>query len=193
MSSIHGDSIEEIQLEAEERMDKTVDDLQREMATIRTGRASVHLLDNVKADYYGTPTPLNQMANLSTPEASMIVIQPWDASSIGAIEKAILNANLGVTPQNDGKLIRINIPQLNEERRREFVRQLHQITENHRIAVRNLRRDANDAVKKLEKDKSISEDLARDAQDEIQKITDATIGKLDSASASKEKEIMEIG
>jgi len=193
MSSIHGDSIEEIQLEAEERMDKTVEDLQREMATIRTGRASVHLLDSVRADYYGTPTPLNQMANLTTPEASMIVIQPWDASSIGAIEKAIMNANLGITPQNDGKLIRINIPQLNEERRREFVRQLHQITENHRIAVRNLRRDANDAIKKLEKEKSISEDIARDAQGDIQTITDATIKKLDSASASKEKEIMEIG
>ena len=193
MSSMQGESIEEIQLEAEERMEKTVEDLQREMATIRTGRASVHLLDSVRADYYGTPTPLNQMANLSTPEASMIVIQPWDASSLGAIEKAIINANLGINPQNDGKLIRINIPPLNEERRREFVRQLHQITENHRVAVRNLRRDANDAIKKLEKEKSISEDLSRDAQNDIQTITDATIKKLDSASASKEKEIMEIG
>jgi ribosome recycling factor len=193
MSSIHGDSVEEIQLETEERMDKTVDDLRREMATIRTGRASVHLLDSVRADYYGTPTPLNQMANLSTPEASSLVIQPWDASSIGAIEKAIMNANLGVNPQNDGRLIRINIPPLNEERRREFVRQLHQMTENHRIAVRNLRRDANDSIKKLEKDKVISEDIARDAQGDIQTITDATIAKLDSAGASKEKEIMEIG
>lgn len=193
MSSIHGESIDEIQLEAEERMGKTIDDLRREMATIRTGRASVHLLDSVRADYYGTPTPLNQMANLSTPEASTLVIQPWDASSIGAIEKAIVNANLGVNPQNDGKVIRINIPPLNEERRKEFVRQLHQMTEDHRVAVRNLRRDANDSIKKIEKDKSISEDIARDAQDDIQKLTDATIAKLDAASASKEKEIMEIG
>jgi ribosome recycling factor len=193
MSHIHGDSIEEIQLETEERMEKTVGDLQREMASIRTGRASVHLLDTVRADYYGAPTPLNQMANLSTPEPSTIVIQPWDVSVIGAIEKAIMSSNLGITPQNDGKVIRLNIPPLTEERRRDFVRQLHQMVENHRVAVRNLRRDANDSIKKLEKDKAISEDESRTAQDEIQQITDSTIKKLDSAGSSKEKEIMEIG
>ncbi len=193
MANIQGDSIEEIELETEERMEKTVGDLQREMASLRTGRASVHLLDTIRADYYGALTPLSQMANLSTPEPSTILIQPWDVSVIGTIEKAIMNSNLGINPQNDGRVIRLNIPPLTEERRRDFVRQLHQMVENHRVAVRNLRREANDAIKKLEKDKVISEDECHTAQDQVQQLTDTTIKKLDSAGASKEKEIMEIG
>ena len=193
MSHIQGESVEEIQLEAEERMDKTIDDLRREMASLRTGRASVHLLDNIRAEYYGSPTPLSQMANLSAPDPSSILIQPWDTSAVSVIEKAILQSDLGLNPQNDGRIIRLNIPPLTEERRRQFVKQLHQMTEKHRVAVRNLRRDANDSIKKLEKDKAISEDESRQAQDEIQTLTNATIAKLDATSAAKEKEIMEIG
>ena len=193
MSHIQGESIEEIQLETDERMEKTVGDLQREMSAIRTGRASVHLLDPIRVDYYGSPTPLNQMANLSTPEPSLITIQPWDVSQIGGIERAIQQSNLGLNPMNDGKIIRIAIPALTEERRKELAKQLHHMTEMHRVAVRNLRREANDALKKLEKDKAISEDNSRDGQAEIQKLTDETIKKLDSLSEQKEKEIMEIG
>ena len=193
MSSIHGDTVAEIESMAKEKMAKTVEDLHREMASIRTGRASVHVLDSVKADYYGTSTPISQMATISTPEPSLITVQPWDTTQISVIEKAILSAGLGLNPSNDGKLIRLPIPPLTEERRKEFVKQLHQITEMHRVGVRNLRRDANDALKKLEKDKTISEDQSRDAHGEVQKLTDETIKNLDAASASKEKEIMEIG
>ena len=193
MSHIQGESIEEIELEAGERMEKTIGDLQREMSSIRTGRASVHLLDPIRVDYYGAQTPLNQMANLSTPEPALITIQPWDVTQISAIERAIQQSDLGLNPMNDGKIIRIGIPALTEERRKELVKQLHHMTEMHRVGVRNLRRDANDALKKLEKDKVISEDQGRDAHDDVQKLTDDTIKKLDSVSASKEKEIMEIG
>ncbi|MBI1356750.1 MAG: ribosome recycling factor [Acidobacteria bacterium] len=193
MSHIPGESVEEIQLEAEDRMEKTIEDLRREMASLRTGRASVHLLDTIRADYYGSPTPLSQMANLTAPDPTSLLIQPWDSSAIHAIEKAILTSELGLNPQNDGKVIRLNIPPLTEERRRQFVKQLHQMTEKHRVAVRNLRRDANDSIKKLEKDKVISEDQSRQAQDEVQTLTNGTISKLDAASATKEKEIMEIG
>ncbi len=193
MSHIQGESVEEIELEAGERMEKTIGDLQREMSAIRTGRASVHLLDPIRVDYYGAQTPLSQMANLSTPEPSLITIQPWDTSQISAIERAILQSDLGLNPMNDGKLIRIAIPPLTEDRRKELVKQLHHMTEMHRVAVRNLRRDANDGLKKLEKDKTISEDISRGAHDEIQKLTDETISKLDSLSSQKEKEIMEIG
>lgn len=193
MSSIHGDTVAEIESIAKEKMAKTVEDLRREMASIRTGRASVHVLDSVKADYYGTLTPISQMATISTPEPSLITVQPWDATQIAVIEKAIMAAGLGLNPGNDGKLIRLPVPPLTEERRKEFVKQLHQMTEMHRVGVRNLRRDANDALKKLEKDKVISEDQSRDAHAEVQKITDETIKEIDGASASKEKEIMEIG
>lgn len=193
MSHIHGESVEEILLESEEHMEKTVGDLSREMASIRTGRASVHLLDSIRVDYYGTKTPLGQMATLGTPDPTMITIQPWDVSQMGAVEKAIQAANLGVNPINDGKLIRIKIPTLTEERRKELVKRLHQVLENHRVAARNLRRDANESLKKLEKDKAVSEDEGRLAHDEIQKLTDGTIKKLDAAAAVKEKEILEIG
>jgi ribosome recycling factor len=173
-------------------MDKALADLQHDMAGVRTGRASVSLLDNVRADYYGTLTPLNQLATLHVPEPSLITVQPWDVSQIGVIEKAIRSADLGLNPANDGKLIRVPIPPLTEERRKELVKKLHHVAEDHRVAMRNVRRDANENVKKLLKDKVISEDEDRRAHDEIQKLTDAQIQKLDQAAKAKEKEIMEL-
>ena len=173
-------------------MEKVLADLQHDMAGVRTGRASVSLLDNVRADYYGTPTPLNQLATLHVPEPSMITVQPWDVSQIGVIEKAIRAADLGLNPSNDGKLIRVPIPPLTEERRKDLVKKLHHIAEDHRVALRNIRRDANENVKKLLKDKLISEDEDRRAHDEIQKLTDGYIQKLDQAAKVKEKEILEI-
>ncbi|MEK7406658.1 MAG: ribosome recycling factor [Acidobacteriota bacterium] len=182
----------EAQNHARSRMDKVLGDLQHTMATIRTGRASVSLLDPIRVDYYGTPTPLNQVAALHVPEPSMITVQPWDVSQIGAIEKAIRSADLGLNPINDGKLIRVPIPPLTEERRKELVKHLHTVAEDHRVSIRNIRRDANEAVKKLLKDKLISEDDDRRAHDEIQKVTDSYIQKLDQAAKAKEKEILEL-
>ena len=173
-------------------MEKVLADLQHDMAGVRTGRASVSLLDNVRADYYGTPTPLNQLATLHVPEPTLITVQPWDVSQIGVIEKAIRSADLGLNPGNDGKLIRVPIPPLTEERRKDLVKKLHHIAEDHRVAMRNIRRDANENVKKLLKDKLISEDDDRRAHDEIQKQTDGYIQKLDQAAKVKEKEILEI-
>jgi ribosome recycling factor len=185
-------SIKDIEANARTRMEKAVADLQHEMSTIRTGRASVSILDNIRVDYYGTPTPLNQLANLHVPEPSLITIQPWDASQIGAIEKSIRTSDLGLNPANDGKLIRIPIPALTEERRKEFVKRLHGMAEHHRVAVRNIRRDANDHTKKLLKDKKITEDDEKRALDEMQKMTDAQMSKIDAAAKSKEKDLMEI-
>ncbi|MGH9661209.1 MAG: ribosome recycling factor [Bryobacteraceae bacterium] len=185
-------TIKEIEAHAKSRMEKAVGDLQHEMAAIRTGRASVNLLDHIRVDYYGTPTPINQMANLHVPEPSLITIQPWDVSQIGGIEKTIRSSNLGLNPANDGKIIRLPIPPLTEERRKELVKHLHGVAENHRVAVRNIRRDGNEAVKKLLKDKKITEDDDRRAHDEIQKMTDTYLQKLDQASKGKEKEILEI-
>ncbi len=185
-------SVKEIETHSKTRMEKVLSDLQHEMAGVRTGRASVSLLDNVRADYYGTPTPLNQLATLHVPEPTLITVQPWDVSQIGVIEKAIRAADLGLNPANDGKLIRVPIPPLTEERRKELVKKLHHIAEDHRVALRNVRRDANENVKKLLKDKLISEDEDRRAHDEIQKLTDAQIQKLDQAAKAKEKEILEI-
>lgn len=173
-------------------MEKVLADLQHDMAGVRTGRASVSLLDNVRADYYGTPTPLNQLATLHVPEPALITIQPWDVSQIGVIEKSIRAADLGLNPANDGKLIRVPIPPLTEERRKELVKKLHHLAEDHRVAMRNVRRDANENVKKLLKDKVISEDEDRRAHDEIQKLTDASIQRLDQAAKAKEKEILEL-
>ncbi len=173
-------------------MEKVLSDLGQTMATIRTGRASVSLLDTVKVDYYGTPTPLNQLATLHVPEPSMITAQPWDVSQIGAMEKAIRASDLGLNPSNDGKIIRIPIPPLTEERRKELVKHLHHITEDHRVAVRNIRREANEAVKKLLKEKAISEDEDRRAHERIQKLTDEFIKKLEEAAKVKEEEILEI-
>ena len=185
-------SVKEIDGNSKSRMEKVLADLQHDMAGVRTGRASVSLLDNVRADYYGTPTPLNQLATLHVPEPSMITVQPWDVSQIGVIEKAIRAADLGLNPANDGKLIRVPIPPLTEERRKDLVKKLHHIAEDHRVALRNIRRDANENVKKLLKDKAISEDEDRRAHDEIQKLTDGYIQKLDQAAKVKEKELLEI-
>ncbi len=190
--SVTGTTIEQIKANAKTKMQKVVADLQHAMAGIRTGRASVSLLDGVKVDYYGTPTPLNQLATLHVPEPSMITCQPWDVSQIGAIEKAIRASDLGLNPSNDGKIIRIPIPPLTEERRKELVKHLHHILEEHRIAVRNIRREANEAIKKLLKAKEISEDDDRRAHDEIQKLTDEFVNKLEEAAEVKEKEILEI-
>jgi ribosome recycling factor len=185
-------SIREIDAHAKGRMDKVLSDLQHDMAGVRTGRASVSLLDNVRADQYGTPTPLNQLATLHVPEPSLITLQPWDVSQIAVIEKAIRAADLGLNPSNDGKLIRVPIPPLTEERRKELVKKLHHLAEDHRVALRNIRRDGNEHVKKLLKDKLISEDEDRRALDEIQKLTDGYIQKLDQAVKTKEKEILEL-
>src|SRR5438105_2518794 len=185
-------STKEIDANARSRMDKVLSDLQHDMAAVRTGRASVSLFDNVRADYYGTSTPLNQLATLHVPEPSLITVQPWDVSQIGVIEKAIRSADLGLNPANDGKIIRVPIPPLTEERRKELVKKLHHVAEDHRVAMRNIRRDANENVKKLLKDKTISEDEDRRAHDEIQKLTDSYIQKLDQAVKAKEKEILEI-
>ena len=193
MSHIHGETVAEVETQVASRMKRTVEDLRREMATIRTGKASPTILDGVRVSYYGTPTPLNQLANLSAPEPSLILVQPWDVSQIGEIEKAILSSDLGLNPSNDGKVIRIAIPALTEERRKDLVKHLHHVVEQHRVACRAVRREANDAVKQLEKDKKISEDDQRRAQEMIQKKTDEVIADLDSAGAAKEQEIMEIG
>src|ERR1700681_2234104 len=175
-------SVKEIETSAKTRMEKALADLQHDMSSVRTGRASVSLLDNVKADYYGTPTPLNQLATLHVPEPSLITIQPWDTSQISLIEKAIRSSDLGLNPGNDGKLIRVPIPPLTEERRKDLVKKLHHVAEDHRVAVRNIRRDGNEAVKKLLKDKKISEDDEKKALDDIQKMTDVHMQKLDGAA-----------
>ena len=185
-------SVKDVEVSAKSRMEKAVTDLQHAMATIRTGRASVSLLDHIRVDYYGTPTPINQVANLHVPEPTLITVQPWDVSQIGAIEKAIRASDLGLNPANDGKLVRIPIPPLNEERRKELVKHLHTVAEDHRVAIRNIRRDGNEAVKKLLKDKKITEDEDRRGHDEIQKMTDVYMQKLDQAARNKEKEILEI-
>lgn len=182
----------EIETHGKSRMDKVLSDLQHEMAGVRTGRASVNLLDNVRADYYGTPTPLSQMATLHVPDATMITVQPWDVSQIAIIEKAIRAADLGLNPSNDGKLIRVPIPMLTEERRKDLVKKVHHIAEDHRVALRNVRRDSNEHIKKLLKDKLISEDEERRALEESQKLTDNYIQRLDQAVKTKEKEVLEI-
>jgi len=185
-------SVKDVEANIKSRMEKAIADLQHEMASIRTGRASLGLLDHIRVDYYGTPTPLNQVANLHVPEPSMITVQPWDVSQIGPIEKAIRASDLGLNPSNDGKMIRLPIPPLTEERRKDLVKKLHGGAEHHRVSVRNVRRDGNDAVKKLLKDKKITEDEDKRAHDEIQKMTDGYMQKIDAAVRAKEKEILEI-
>jgi ribosome recycling factor len=179
-----------VQLKA--RMDKAVEDFRREMAATRTGRASVHMMDTVRVDYYGELMPLNQIATVHAPEPQLITIQPFDPSSLGTIEKAIRTADLGLNPMNDGKIIRVPVPALTEERRKEMVKHLHRILEDHRTAVRNIRRDGNDAIKKAMKDKKITEDDEKRALEEIQKLTDDEIKKMEDMSKGKEKEVMEI-
>jgi len=185
-------SIKDVDASLRARMEKAVSDLQHEMAAIRTGRASLGILEHIRVDYYGTPTPLNQVANLHVPEPSLITIQPWDVSQIVVIEKAIRSSDLGLNPANDGKIIRVPIPPLTEERRKEIVKRLHHVAEDHRVSLRNIRRDANEHLKKLLKDKAISEDDERKALDDVQKTTDAHIAKLDATAKAKEKEILEL-
>jgi len=178
--------------ETRPRMEGVVDDFKRKLGSIRTGRAAISILDSVMVDYYGTPTPLSQMASVHAPEPQMLTVQPWDQTQIGAVEKAIRAADLGLNPSNDGKLVRIPIPPLTEERRKQLAKQVHDVAEDHRTAVRNVRRDANDRLKRMLKDKTISEDAERDALDEIQKLTNSYIGKIDELSKSKEQEIMSV-
>lgn len=174
------------------RMETVIEDFKRKLASVRTGRAAVSLLDSVVVDYYGTPTPLNQMASVHAPEPAMLTVQPWDQTQVAPIEKAIRAADLGLNPSNDGKLVRIPIPPLTEERRKQLAKQVHEIAEDHRTAVRNIRRDANDRLKKMLKEKQISEDNERDALAEVQKITDNYIGKIDELSKSKEQDITSV-
>lgn len=183
--------IEEVYEETRERMKKSVGACRNELSKIRTGRASINLLDGIRVNYYGAITHLDQMATLSVPESRLITIKPWDMSVIKEIEKAILKSDLGLTPTSDGKLIRISIPALTEERRKELVKIISKICEEYRVAVRNIRRDANDLLKGLKKDGDITEDEAFKAQDEVQKITDEYIGLVDSIYKEKEKEVLE--
>ena len=178
--------------ETRPRMEAAIEDFRRRMATIRTGRAAVSLLDTVMVDYYGTMTPLNQMASVHAPEPQLLTVQPWDQTQISAVEKAIRSADLGLNPSNDGKLVRVPVPAPTEERRKQLAKQVHDVAEEHRTAIRNVRRDANDRLKKMLKDKLISEDAERDALAEIQKLTDSHIHKIDEFAQSKEKEIMSV-
>ena len=173
-------------------MKKALVALRREYSSLRAGRATPALLDKVNVDYYGTPTPVNQVANVSVPEARMITIQPWEKTMLGAIEKAILKSDLGLTPNSDGTIIRLNIPQLTKERRTELAKTIGKKAEDARVAVRNIRRDANDAIKKLEKEKVATEDDSKKAQEDMQKVTDKYIKEIDNTMAAKEKEIMEV-
>ena len=181
-----------IKQDAEERMNKAIAALKKEYAAIRTGKASPALLDRITVDYYGVETPLNQMAGVSAPEARMLLIQPWDKSSLASIEKAILKSDLGLTPSNDGAVIRLVIPQLTKESRKELAKKVKKLGEDSKVAIRNIRRDANDEVKKLEKAKEITEDDSKAAQDAIQKLTDKFVAEIDKTAANKETEIMEI-
>lgn len=181
-----------IKKDAEDRMGKAIGALEREFAGLRSGRASTSLVENIKVDYYGAVTPISQIGSVAVPDSRTLTIQPWDKGAFGLVEKAILASNLGLTPMNDGKLIRISIPPLTEERRKDLVKVAKKYTEDAKVAIRNIRRDANDSLKKLEKDKSASEDEVKRAQEEVQKLTDAYVAKADKVLADKEKEIMEI-
>ncbi len=183
---------DDILLDTEDRMMKAVSNMDKDFAKLRTGRASTSLVDDIKVDYYGTPTPINQLASVSIPDSRSITIQPWDKGAFALVEKAILKSDLGLTPINDGKIIRISIPALTEERRKELVKVSRKYNEDAKIAVRNVRRDANESLKKLEKDKSISEDDLKKSMDEVQKLTDKYVAEADKKCQEKEKEIMDI-
>ena len=176
----------------EGKMEKTLDVLLDEFGSIRAGRANPHVLDRIKVDYYGTPTPIQQVGNINVPEARMIVIQPWEKSLLKSIEKAILTSDLGINPQNDGKALRLGFPQLTEERRKELVKQIHKYAENGKVAVRNIRRDAMEAFKKQEKKSEITEDELKQAEKDLQKLTDESCKALDDLLAKKEKELMAV-
>jgi ribosome recycling factor len=190
MASIAG--LKETYVQLKTRMDKAVEDFRKAMAGVRTGRASVHMLDSVSVDYYGSQMPLNQVAQVHAPEPQLITVQPFDASQLGAIEKAIRSGDMGLNPMNDGKLIRVPVPPLTQERRQDMVKTLHRVLEEHRTAVRNIRRDGNDAIKKALKDKKMSEDEEKRSLDEIQKLTDGEIKKMEEMSKGKEKEVLEL-
>ena len=177
---------------AKTRMEKAVDDFRKDLATLRTGRANASLLDSIRVDYHGTPMPVNQLGTVTTPDATMIVISPWDPSAVPLIDKAIRTSDLGLNPTNDGKVVRVPIPSLTEDRRKDIVKQLHKVLENHRTAVRNVRRDLKEAIEKLEKDKKISEDEKKRALDDLEKLSQAETKKIEDLSAVKEREIMSI-
>jgi ribosome recycling factor len=178
--------------QAKMRMEKAVEDFRKDLATVRTGRANVALLDAIRVDYHGTPMPINQLGTMNVPDASMIVISPWDPGAVAPIEKAIRTSDLGLNPANDGKVVRVPIPPLTEERRKELVKHIHKVLENHRTAVRNIRRDLKEAIEKLEKEKKISEDDKKRSLDELEKVTHAETKKIEDLSAAKEKEVLEI-
>lgn len=184
--------LKEIGFEIRKKMEKTLEDLASSLASIRTGRASVHLLDHIRVDYYGTQTPLNQIATLHVPEPTLITVQPWDPSQIHHIEKAIMTSDLGINPSNDGRIIRVPIPPLTQERRQSLAKQVAKVAEEHRTAIRQIRRDANDRIKKLFKEKQLSEDEEFRDLEEIQRITHDYIGKIDALAEQKEKEILEV-
>jgi ribosome recycling factor len=185
-------TIKEVLTSHEEKMQKALEALRKEYATLRAGRATSSLLDKITVEYYGTPTLVNQVANISVPEPRMIIIQPWEKNMLSVIEKAIMKSDLGLNPNNDGSVIRLNIPQLTQQRRTELVNVVHKKSEDARVAVRNLRRDANEIIKKVEKEKTISEDEAKKGQEDMQKVTDKYIMEIDKIMAAKEKEIMEV-
>ena len=186
--------LDDIVKNAETRMQKSVEHLRQELGAIRTGRASASLLDRVQVDYYGTPTPISQVATISAPDPRLVVIQPWDKSVLATVEKAILKSDLGITPTNDGQVLRLAIPQPTADRRKELAKQVHQRAEEARVAVRNVRRDALDQIKKAEQDKEnkVSEDETRRAQDRLQKLTDQYVHQVDDVSKKKETEVMEV-
>lgn len=184
--------LKDIQQHLKTRMEKAVDDFRANLASTRTGRASVHMLDQVKVPYYGSDMPLNQVAQVTAPDANMITVQPWDASILGDIEKALRTSDLGFNPQNDGKIIRIPVPPMTEERRREVVKHLNKTLEDHRTAVRNIRRDGNDLIKKAAKDKKISEDEEKRSLEEIQKLTDDEIRRMEEMCRNKEREVLQV-
>ena len=185
-------ALKELSSDLRRRMDQAVATFQANLASTRTGRANVHMLDQVKVDYYGTHTPISQLAQVSTPEAQLILISPWDPSVIKEIEKALRVADLGLNPQTDGKLIRVPVPPMTEERRRDVVKHLNRVLEEHRTAIRNVRRDGNDVLKKLARDKKISEDEEERALEEVQKMTDEEIHRMEELSRKKEAEVMQV-
>jgi ribosome recycling factor len=178
--------------QAKTRMEKAVEDFRKDLASVRTGRANVSILDHVRVDYHGTPMPINQLGTLSVPDPTIIVISPWDPSAVPLIDKAIRTTDLGLNPTNDGKVLRVPIPSLTEERRKDLVKHIHKVLENHRTAVRNIRRDIKEAVEKLEKEKKISEDDKKRTLDELEKVTHSETKKIEDLSAAKEKEVLEI-
>lgn len=192
MPTLENPTIRETLAQTRTRMNKALEDCRHELAGVRTGRASVSLLEPIRVDYYGTPTPVNQVATLGVPEPNLLTVQPWDSSVLQAIERAIRASDLGLNPMSDGKILRVPIPPLTEERRKELVKHLHKVLENHRTSIRNIRRDANEVLKKHLKDKTISEDDEKRGLEETQKLTDDFIGKLDAQGKSKEQEILEM-